>query len=147
SAALPQPPGGRRPATPAASSWLAPLEWDPHRNLRPLPGPGADRQPGMNQPGTLAHALQADSRLPPCGDVEPDAPVPHAQDELSLVAQEPDGGLGGPGVAGDVPQGLLGHAIDTQGHVAGKVRRDVPGLVSDPEPVPLFQAQTLRAQG
>src|SRR6266540_2667533 len=97
-----------------ATSWLAPsLQWDAQGDPCTRPLPRTDRQTGVDQARTLADALQAESRLASSGEVEPDAPVPHAQDQLSLVRDEPDGGLPALRVVGDVPQGLLRHAVET----------------------------------
>src|SRR5262249_50799028 len=147
SAAPPPRRGGRRPVTPAASSWLAPPQRYTHHDLRPLSPPGPDRQTRLDQTRALAHALQAQPCLAPRRDLEPAAPVPHAKEQLLLVREEPDGGPSGLRVADDVPQRLLGHAVDAEGHAAGEVRRDVFGAVIDLDPVPLFQTQALRTQG
>src|SRR5262245_48505727 len=99
----------------------------------------------MDQAGALAHARQAESRLAPPGDLEPDAPVPHGQDQLPVRRNELDGRPRGLPVTHDVPEPFLRDAVDAEGHVPGKAGRDFVRGEADREAVALAEAETLRA--
>ena len=95
----------------------------------------------------LPHALQAEPRLAPFGDVEPGAPIPHAKHQMAIGREEPDGRSPGLRMTCDVSEGLLRHPVDAQGQFLGEGLRDVVGPEPDHDAVALEEAETLRPQG